>query len=298
LAYLFFAERWEEYHPLSHSPANYSPLVPFRFLSVWEVFSQVSWSLEGCLQRVAPTKAHWDESFLEFKDSRAREHHLSVPAPHRERLIGPGGYTPGRMTLAPEGLLQVCILWSPPFREAPPDMIRDVRLPATHCPKDDRCRDRPLLVETLADALMQYERIRGQRDRKTPPDDVLELSSLQASLNVIRRELDVVLACADPRHCRKLQAAFELIVGELTTTRAARRVGRESRSRALLAQRLYMTMKAAFQHYGPERYPNDAIYHVMATILNPLGITNRRGGEITAAAIQRDLHPQRYKNPA
>jgi hypothetical protein len=49
-------------------------------------------------------------------------------------------------------------------------------------------------------------------------------------------------------------------------------------------------MFAAFKKYGPNPYPNTAIYAAMALILNTVGIRSTRGRLFTSAGIQRTLH--------
>jgi hypothetical protein len=59
--------------------------------------------------------------------------------------------------LITHGIVQLAILQSTPFQTAVDDQIRDVRPRLPVGKKQLPCQNRPLLVEALADALMEYE---------------------------------------------------------------------------------------------------------------------------------------------
>jgi hypothetical protein len=288
LTRLFLKEQWEDYHQMLFT---YLPHVDARLQAI-------PWSVDECLQHVTPEKGHIDEEVLQQMTEFAREKGDPSLCQHPERFIRPDGFVPGRLNLSPQGLLQVCILWSQPFREMPKNQVRDVR-DAKALP-DMECRDRRKLVEMQAEALTLYNLCcqdwYGTRGTADLP---------RHSLTYIKQAVDVVLAhrrrgipLTSPAlrdiDKRTIQNAYKLIasiVTELTPADYGRVTWPNQRFPSVLFTALITCIWEGFKHYGPPAWPNIAIRHASAAILNHVGVRNEGTTHVTAEAIRKRLQP-------
>lgn len=180
-------------------------------------------------------------------------------------------------TLAPHGVLQVCLRHTAPF-EGREDKICDLRRTplATAC-----CQTRSQLIAGLADALLAYESrwAHYMRDADGMP------ARMQQALADLRWATDVYLELRRRRALTQKPARWHLtqarlkdagqtfasLVNTLTPADYLRSADRPS---PLFCRALVDHIRAVFTQYGPPRrdYPAAAVWHTIASILSRLGL--------------------------
>jgi hypothetical protein len=138
----------------------------FRHINVTHGLRQLEWTLSECVQRV--TEQGRFEAQLEHEryilvrtpDAKLWQEHGPYYAEDEDgNLVVQPDPLSSRYGLTPQGVLQLCVLSSPPFRPVEDPLMADVRPAVTRSRRKPRpCIDRPRLVEALADALFWYER--------------------------------------------------------------------------------------------------------------------------------------------
>jgi hypothetical protein len=137
----------------------------FRHINVTAALRQLDWPLSECVQRITGKGR--------FEAQLEHERYILVRTPGGRLWQEHGPYyaededgnfvvrpdpLSSRYGLTPHGVLQLCVLYSAPFRTVEEPLMTDVRPAGTRSRrKPQLCRDRPRLVEALADALFWYE---------------------------------------------------------------------------------------------------------------------------------------------
>jgi hypothetical protein len=153
-----------------HRPSDYHR---FQHINVTHALWGLEWTLPECIQHVTERGR--------FEARREHESYILVREHGKKLWQKPGPYyvedaagnlivqpdpQSSRYGLTPQGVLQLCVLSSPPFQVEEP-LIADMR-PAVTQKKSRACIDRPHLVEALADALLWYEHsIHALEDQST-----------------------------------------------------------------------------------------------------------------------------------
>jgi hypothetical protein len=137
----------------------------FRHINVTHGLRQLEWTLSECVQRV--TEKGRFEALLEHEryilvrtpGSRLWQEHGPYDAEDEDgNLVVQPDPQSSRYGLTPQGVLQLCVLSSPPFQPVEDPLMADVRPAVTRSRRKPRpCIDRPRLVEALAVALFRYE---------------------------------------------------------------------------------------------------------------------------------------------
>jgi hypothetical protein len=134
----------------------------FRHINVTAALRQLEWTLSECVQRVTEKgrvealRAH--ERYILVRTSDAKL--WQEPGPYDAEdedgnLVVQPDPQSSRYGLTPHGVLQLCVLYSAPFRTVEEPLMADVRPTIKEERRKPRpCRDRRQLVEALADALL------------------------------------------------------------------------------------------------------------------------------------------------
>jgi hypothetical protein len=241
----------------------------FDHLDVSGFLTEDEWSFEG-QERLAATVTGKGIHYLEAGE-------CLVP-PDKQWMV----------ILSTHGLLQVCLSRTQSFQDCTADQIRDLRaIPI----KASRCQDRRLLIETLADALLWYEK------RQTAM-----AADVEGMSNEIRRAWQIVGAGLDayldlrkkgklpqpvphtsPK--RKTQQRARQIIEQMVQALPPEACMHAARiSRTQYRTDLYRDMQAAFADYGPpiKDFPGSAVHYALALILSRLHV--EKGTKIVAIA--------------
>jgi hypothetical protein len=227
---------------------------------------------------------------------------LSVALPdaeidhHITRVTPKGRDADGHLT--PHGILQIAILLTLPFTGAADNQVVDVRPRTPKLKRLQTARDRHSLVESLAEALLEYEQSSCSLVEKVQmihvgAETLLDTMGIMvATFGVLRRAGQLPASLTHLRS-RQVLSAYETLTAlhrGLMQRDYYRAAWLRGFNAAALQAVLLRRCCDAFVSFGPPRYPRDAVYHALAAILNSLGITNAKGRSLTAAAIQRALH--------
>jgi hypothetical protein len=192
------------------------------------------------------------------------------------------------------GYVEVCVLSSALFRDAPEDHVRDIRPRIPQQRRYPRCRDRSRLIEKLVEALLAYEAHRRGRVRADSVRRSLE--DLQAFVEGIvalsrqRRLTNKSLQAIRRRRIRDALALLERLAHDTPLADYARIPDGASPSSSPYAT-LIQQMDEAFLAYGPARYPADAVDYAKAQLLTSLGVEPN----ITLKTIVSRYRQYRYR---
>lgn len=202
-------------------------------------------------------------------------------------------------TLTMNGLVQLALLSHHVFQALREEQVRDIRkkipkvsltIPARYC---HSCRDRPLLLQGIARALVWYDtQLRGMgraldRMHAETWDGWQALARAILVYQARRRgpsgpkplRVDVL---------RKAYQTLGVVVQSLTPADYLAYAMKDhawDRTRSKAATDCYRDIVEAFRRHGPARYPLDAISHATAAIVSTLIPTHR----ITAAGVKKAL---------
>jgi hypothetical protein len=254
-------ERWKERHRMTQPICERHDLLdalclPFRHLQIRPLLENVTWPLERCFQQLAPQSSA----------VKLRRTFMGSPLDR----------------LTPHETAEVCLLWTRPLRERlEDDCIRDLRYPDR---KPYRCRNRPLLLEGWADAMLQYEMdcqageavIQG-----LPLEMAYAASVMESTLEYFFRLRDQGKLSTDnslrDRQRKKVLADVQdlaHLVRSLATEEFAQSHGSRSRgdSEARGKVNLFKHMHQACKAYGPASLPYVARDYAIAVIVQDFGI--------------------------
>jgi hypothetical protein len=191
------------------------------------------------------------------------------------------------------GYVEVCLLSSALFRNAPEDQVRDIRPRLPQQRRYRRCRDRPRLIETLVDALLAYE---AQGRGRVRVDSVNHsLDDLQAFVEGIvalrrqRRLTNPSLQAIRPQRMLDALALLKQIVQGTPPADYAKIPDGASPASSPYAM-LIQQMDNAFLAYGPSRYPADAVDYAKAQLLTSLGVEPNAALETIAGRYRQYRH--------
>jgi hypothetical protein len=205
------------------------------------------------------------------------------------RAIAYGPSSDTMNVITPHGVLQICLLWSPPFRDMAAPMIRDVR--ESNPLPSQACQNRAALIDALSHALLVYDLMHRalpstwpilQEEFKTP--GLIYLKFIENVFSFLRRKGIPLNNPALRKHRRRtVQNALTLVetlmqdltaedfanAGHPTTPASVTRLS--SYARRLNAD-LTTDVVEAFGSYGPQKFPRIAVYHSFAAILIALKV--------------------------
>jgi len=154
------------------------PPYQFQFLDIQQCWPASEQDLLRYVEKIRPSRAP-----------------TPIPAPGRPlsyyalpTLLSysePASFNLGTTTqaeLSPHSVLQVCLLTMTPFQGGTDNGLqdtRDITYSAQHSPIF-RCANRPLLIETLADALLKYERDRYEVTQRTQTEPAYRKQAMEA----------------------------------------------------------------------------------------------------------------------
>jgi hypothetical protein len=180
---------------------------------------------------------------------------------------------PPEVTLSRHGLLQIALQRIDPFRQCSDAEVEDRRVTAVEA---KRCRNRPLLLEALADALLAYEDTlrtleadaQGMPDRMNEALSILDLGADVYFDSRARRTLPTPPLKPPLRREKVTEArqTYEKIKQALTPEVWLKVAGITSTH---YQTQLCLRMRDAFHTYGPtlREFPNDSIVYAIALIL-------------------------------
>jgi hypothetical protein len=191
--------------------------------------------------------------------------------------------------------LQICLLQTTPFHDRHEGQIGDWHAdPVVSLP----CQNRPLLVEKLANALLEYED--RMRDIKEEVPEIIRdmrkalwLLQVSGQLYLKRRGQptqavhsgDVSRPTRWQQRLERAHQTYATVLQRLTPTDyiwAADLSEKESRGR--LCQHIY----DSFKEHGPQRkFHGTAIYHAMALVLKEVGLEDGEAEKISSRFRRR-----------
>jgi hypothetical protein len=197
-------------------------------------------------------------------------------------------------------VLQLCVLMSPSFATRRADELWDLTRHRCY-----PCQDRPTLVETLADALLDYaaEWASWELPQPARAQDAWRRIELAVHAFLLLRRQRRVLSSPTLRHLRQntvrdAARVLRTVVTELSADDYAQigpfpRLARRAHTVRLRA--LLLDMYRGFVWYGPLQrtrgqlppYPKRAAYHVMAELLDRLGILPTKPGQELSDVAQQ-----------
>jgi hypothetical protein len=126
----------------------------FQYVDMGKFLTEAEWSAEGQPQLAAAVTPKWRDYFTEDGGLPALDNPVDV-------------------TLSRHGVLQICLSRIELFQDCEANQIRDLRATPIEAPC---CRHCPLLIETLANALLRYEdRQRAMAaDAQDMPQDMMQ----------------------------------------------------------------------------------------------------------------------------
>jgi hypothetical protein len=237
----------------------------YVYIDVERCLRDVPWRLEDCVPLVT-------SKGLERKASLRQE------SPFNER-----------------GFLQLSLFGCPPFRGLTEREVRDVPTKerrVAHKWQIYPCPMRPRLFDDLIMALSTYNAARQTSDTWPALAELLHqggvaCQQIEPRLRELRRR-QIPLTNQALRH-RSTASLIQMVQGtaDLFATFEAADYYHTggSASTHVITRFLLWWMADAFRTHVP-RFPKVAIYHALATILEPLGIDNERGEPWTAAGIK------------
>jgi hypothetical protein len=197
--------------------------------------------------------------------------------------------------LGPNGVLQVCLLAMEPFQGCRIEEIRDGRIPITDLSQRTfPCQNRPLLIEALAEALLNYEEslCHLTEDQRTLPgyfkeglDRVTVGVKFYADLCARRVLHDKPVTPASVmRNLNNVTKALEALPPAVYQQEA-------ERIKQAYKEQLLLAMCDAFQRYGPPapHYRKAVVHYSLAVILRRLGIEQAPNHEQIASRISKRL---------
>ncbi len=180
---------------------------------------------------------------------------------------------PLQVTLSRHGLLQICLQRLDLFQQCADTEVQDRHVTPIEV---RRCRNRPLLLDALADALLAYEETLGSLEAQAQgmPDHMREALSTVGLAAAIYTHLRARRAlAAEPPHppvrkatIERAEGTFHDIIETLSPADYLRAAGI---TRAHYRTQSCLRMRDAFLTYGPPRreFPDEAVYHAIALIL-------------------------------
>jgi hypothetical protein len=207
-------------------------------------------------------------------------------------------------SLAPPGILQICLRMTPLFAGCGDTDI--VNLHVTP-PIRQPCQNQTLLIEVLADALHLYE-MEGRLAERDAQDlrlliaeDLGRLQGLLETYDLHRSKRSLLhqpkRGLVRKKGREKLSTDMARIMQELMAD-AGRDIvsnaGYGLGARQTDAMRLHLCdfICSAFRLFGPLKYPNVAVHHALAHILINLGIEHGDEDTVTGRITKR-LSPKR-----
>jgi hypothetical protein len=249
--------------------AVYIPPPEFACLSVQRYLEDLPFSTEAWFHRVSP---------------KGRVEQLDEISGTAMRFLGPYGY------------IEVCLLSSMLFRDAPEDQVRDIRPRVPQQRRYRRCRDRPRLIAKLVDALLAYEAHGRGRVRADSINQSLE--DLQAfvegfvALSRQRRLTNKDLQAIRRRRILDTFALLKRLVHDTPPADYPKMPDGASPASSPYAM-LLQQMDEAFLAYGPSRCPADAVDYAKAQLLTSLGVEANTALETIARRYRQDRHRAR-----
>jgi hypothetical protein len=255
---------------------------PFTYLNVEACLRNVPWPLGECVERVTPVGRATTDLLL----------------PRR-----------GRALFSAMGILQLCLFGCTPFRGLTENQVKDVRsedrknrIPKRRQLQD--CPDRPVLLDGLAGALLFWESGHASaawRYFSADRDQGLALLESWASFLTELRRRESPLENPTIRPQSLIKAIRDVIDGMSEIQPSDVYHAGETMPGApihhihALTTQLVQMMTEDFRAFGPPTFPQEAIYHAVEDILEPLGVRNFHGKPFTAAGIKKLL--RRYPPP-
>jgi hypothetical protein len=137
----------------------------FQHINSTYALRELEWTLTECIQHVTEKgrfearREHESYILVRERDGKLWQKHGSYYLQDEGgNLIVQPDPQSSRYGMTPQGVLQLCVLSSAPFRTVEEPLMADLRPAITLSRKKPRpCIDRPRLVEALADALFWYE---------------------------------------------------------------------------------------------------------------------------------------------
>ena len=299
------------------------PFGYFKVLNVQAGLKHLTWSLRECQDQVTEKgHAYHGEYFVLARDEEDWLHHQGFFDTPLDALLERRRLRSGvsRRMLTVHGVVQLCLLSSNVFQrtqeihangrsltiETKDQQIVDLRprrLSSSKRALD--CRDRALLVESLADALLAYEEAhrivdglkeRGYANPSWPTGfarslEDIELDRLKQILIAgVSQPPGMMRTVMYPPQLSRLNRAIYASTGRWSLIR-----------HMLLYDILLARMREAFNWYGPREWGKaespkkiegtnkDAIYYAMENILRQSGVKGSRESCLTAAGLQRRL---------
>jgi hypothetical protein len=248
----------------------------FQHLDVRGCLTEAEWSAEGQRQFAATVTPKGQYYFTQV-----------------------GGFptldNPVDVTLSPHGLLQVCLSRTKPFQHCEADQIRDLRATPFEAPG---CRNRSLLIETLADALLLFEdrQLAMAADAQAIPRYMMRAWQVVGiavdAYQYLRRhgKLSQPLPRPSPRG-KTQQRAHQTVREAVQAVTADHYVQIAGLSPSRFRTELCRDMQAAFAPYGPspQDFPAAAVHYALALILSRLHVEEGAEIDTIAARIRKRL---------
>lgn len=249
----------EEYHQMV-------PHASFRHITIQACWPTSAEDLDRCVLQVTP------------KGRSAVVPRLEPPTAHEFAA-----------SLTPHGILQVCLLCTEPFQGCGSDQIR--LIPLTGPKKPIPCPDRPLLVESIAEALLQYEK---ERRQLTEAPEVLQQATVQSLQLVGTMVLNSLYWRSKKRHrgptssqhAKTLNDAYRMLATEIASLTIEDYVQLSHKS-SICSQMLTIRMAEAFTRHGPLGYGRVALSRHIATIVRQLKIKDGTLLKVSQTVRQR-----------
>jgi hypothetical protein len=180
----------------------------------------------------------------------------------------------------PHGVLQVCLLTMEPFQGCKNNELRDTHV---HSPTVFECSWRPLLIETLADALLTYEE--GRCD--IMPGLQKEAADMQEALTTLARGCIVYEHASlsrgrrgltnRPLTLKRLNQAFTAMDSAMAVLTPEHYLWAREITEVSYKNQLFIAMRKAFITYVVQklsgmRYPMAAVHESIARIFCHFGV--------------------------
>jgi hypothetical protein len=220
-------------------------------------------------------------------------------AQYTERVTAKGRDAEGN--LIPHGILQICILQSLPFQTPHNHQVRDIRPGVPRLKQLGDAKHRPMLVESIADALLEFEHFYCRlgdklRDIHADAEAVIDtLDKMIKTFEILRAKGKLPPSLKHLRS-RDVKAAHETLA-TVHKSLTRRDYLRAAWLRGLPLQRVgtyrICRLQQAFLQYGPLKYSAEAIYYSIAAILRHVG--EEKGSDLSKVAgrlrkrLQRSL---------